>query len=384
MPDWCLLPGELLHIISEKLEDGFDVIHARSVCTLWRSIFPFPSYMLSRTRYSLPSFAVFPHRIKALCTLEKIPLFLLYIPPVTTATSVSECFLLGRLGRVESGDHIQCSKVNIHDSLILPLGHQYRMIFDQEAWNGLYRGVAFLPLNKEGGGEFEFVVLVNYTNMLLELTSSVMKWRLRLQVSSNATCEDLVAFRGRFYAAFYNGDVLIFDPYSLVQTPLTPSQPLTSNKYLVRSGDDELFLVEIYNPHRVFDSNRFICRVSRLDEEAGRWVVVTELGDRVFFIGHFGNVCCSAKKLPYGCGVSGNSIVFTNGRRNVTCAYKYGVHTGREEDDLNCWRFSRENRVTIISTSPMVALRIERLSLSHKSNFGYLRHPLLKIRSLCI
>ncbi|CAH8314401.1 unnamed protein product [Eruca vesicaria subsp. sativa] len=70
---WSLLPEELLHIISAKLEDCYDFIHARSVCRPWRSIFPFPSSLL-RTRYSLPSFDKFPRKgRKGFCTLEKFP-----------------------------------------------------------------------------------------------------------------------------------------------------------------------------------------------------------------------------------------------------------------------------------------------------------------------
>ncbi|CAN6806708.1 unnamed protein product [Brassica oleracea] len=35
VPEWSLLPEELLQIISKNLDDCFDVVHARSVCTLW-------------------------------------------------------------------------------------------------------------------------------------------------------------------------------------------------------------------------------------------------------------------------------------------------------------------------------------------------------------
>lgn len=40
MADWTLLPEELLHIILMHMEDCFDVVHARSICNLWRSTFP--------------------------------------------------------------------------------------------------------------------------------------------------------------------------------------------------------------------------------------------------------------------------------------------------------------------------------------------------------
>ncbi|CAH8263655.1 unnamed protein product [Arabidopsis lyrata] len=370
MPDWSLLPEELLNLISKHLEDYcFDVVHARSVCTLWRSIFPFPASLL-RPSYSLPSLTKFPYESKDLCTLEKIPLFLFRVR--APHADASEYFL-GGIGR-DDDDHIelpsplQCSvKVKIPDSdptlintldcQVLSLGHQYRMIGCNPKY---YKGVAFLPLNKFGGGE-EFVVLLNYTKTLLVLRSIEMRWML-LEIPSYGSCSDLITFRGRFYAAFSNHDIFAIDPYSLEATPLMPSEALLdcgSVNDLVPSGNDELFLVEKIIPRTgVIYLYRLTLRLSRLDEEAGKWVEVSEIGDRLLVIGNLGNVCCSAKELPDGCGLTGNSIVFTHGRK-VTYSYKYGVHTGREEDDLNCWRYSRDKCVTILSTSPVVALRVE-------------------------
>ncbi|KFK32658.1 hypothetical protein AALP_AA6G271700 [Arabis alpina] len=144
-----------------------------------------------------------------------------------------------------------------------------------------------------------------------------------------------------------------------------PSQPLTrrSINHLVRSGDDdELFLVERFDPYpqpELIRFQRFACRVSMLDEEAGKWVEVSDLGDRVFFIGHYDNVACSAKELPSGCGLSGNSIVFTS-MGPIANAYKYGVETGHEEDEPNWWRVSNENSVNCLWTSPVVAEGVNR------------------------
>ncbi|VVB08921.1 unnamed protein product [Arabis nemorensis] len=386
MSDWSLLPEELLHIISTYLEDCFDLLHARSVCSSWRSTLPFP-FSLLRPSYSLPTFAEFPYVSEDLYTLQKIPLFLFRVktPHGTAAISTSEYFLVGGIGRDKSEDQmdlpspVECSvKVNIprteptsmnmHNCQILPLGHQYRMIgWEPESWTTKNRGVAFIPLNKEKGVGGEFVVLLNYTRVLLVLRSAEMRW-MRVKKVSEASCSDLVAFRGKFYATFLNEDIFVYDPYTLIGTPLKPSHPLRPSNHLVRSGDDdELFLVEHFNPYpeaEVLDFNRFACRVSMLDEEAGNWVEVSDIGDRVLFIGHYDNVSCSAKELPNGCGVSGNSIVFTN-MGPVTYAYKYGVDTGREEDELNCWRTLRENRVTILNTSTVVPVgdnRVMRLT----------------------
>uniref|UniRef100_A0A1J3I6D5 F-box/kelch-repeat protein n=1 Tax=Noccaea caerulescens TaxID=107243 RepID=A0A1J3I6D5_NOCCA len=382
-PDWSLLPEELLHAISENLDNCFDVVHARSICSSWRSTVPFPSCLL-RQSYSLPTF---PIEKEGFFTIEKIPMFLFRVRSHSAAlaavASPSE-YVLGGIGRRdESDDHItelprspplECSVefkipgsesdptlMNMLDCQIFPLGHHYRMIGEEPKD---YRGLAFLPLNKEGGeeGGGEFVVLLSYSNVLMALRSSEMRW-MRVTKISKASYSDLVGFRGRFYAVVLDREIVVIDPYSLDVTPLMPSQALRSLKFLVPSGDDdELFLVElIIPPSGVLDFGRFKCRVSRLDdeEEDGKWVEVTDLGDRVLFIGHLGNMCFSAKKLPDGYGLSRNSLLFTNGPGNVSYLYKYGVDTGNVEDDLSFWRLSRENRVTFLSTYPVIAFRVE-------------------------
>ncbi|KAL1204550.1 F-box/kelch-repeat protein [Cardamine amara subsp. amara] len=137
--------------------------------------------------------------------------------------------------------------------------------------------------------------------------------------------------------------------------------PFRSQKYLVPSGNEELFLVEGTIPDAdVIDFGRLTCRVSRLDEEAREWVVVSDLGDRVLFIGEHGNVSCSGKELPDGCGVSGNSMLFTDWPGHEIYFCKYGVETEYAEDDLNFWRLSREYGASVLNKSPpVVALRIE-------------------------
>ncbi|KAG2308256.1 hypothetical protein Bca52824_028004 [Brassica carinata] len=349
VPDWSLLPEKPLNIISEKLDDCFDVVHARSVCTSWRSIIPFPSH-LSRPSYTLPTLDN-----KGTWSLEKIPLFL-FRP---RALAASEYFLGGIRRDEEPEEELpypnQCSVkveilgsdsrfMNMLDCQIFPLRHQYRMIGCNAKG---YRGVSVLPLNKEGGGDF--VVLLNCSSVLMVLRSNEMRWR-RFQTLSVHPCDDLVTFRGRFNAIFVDGDVFGFDPHFLELYPLL----------IVSRNKDALDLM-----------SRITLRVCRLDVDAGQWVVVKDIGDRVLVIGDLGNVSFSAKEFPNGCSVSGNSILYTNLPWNETYFYKYGVDTGREEDDLNCWRFSRENLVTILSTSPVVALRVERLLALIKSSLSF-------------
>ncbi|XP_019098401.1 PREDICTED: F-box/kelch-repeat protein At1g64840-like, partial [Camelina sativa] len=309
MSDWSQLPEELLYLISTHLEEEncFDVVHARSVCTSWRSAFPFPSSLLWPS-YSLPSFGKFPLESKDLCTLQKIPLFLFRVK--TPLDSDAAEYFLGGIGRDESEENhmellpslLQCSVkvkipgsdptlLNMLDCQIIPLGHQYRMI----GWN--LSSMAILPLNKEDK-RGQFVVLLNTSRYLLVLTSVEMRWK-RLEGVPTSYCTGLITFKGRFYANFLSKQIVVIDPYSLEVTLLFPS-PQEIAPYLVLSGNDELFLVEVrFPPFGVSDISRFTCRVCRLDEEAGTWAEVNDLGDCVFFICQLGNVSISAKELPY-------------------------------------------------------------------------------------
>ncbi|CAA7013910.1 unnamed protein product [Microthlaspi erraticum] len=230
LPDWSLLPEELLQVISGNLDNCFDVVHARSVCSSWRSTFAFPCSLLSPS-YSLPTFNEFSLENEGLCTLKKIPLFLFRVRALDDAASASEFYLGGIVqgSRDEAEDQtelpppIQCSvKVTIGESeatlmnmldcqiLSLSLGYRYRMF----AWDPkVYRSVAFSPLNKE-----EFVVLLIDSRVLWVLTSSEMRWK-KLKNVPDAPCWDLVTFRCRFYASFRGGSVAI-DPCSLDVTRL--------------------------------------------------------------------------------------------------------------------------------------------------------------------
>ncbi|CAA7032980.1 unnamed protein product [Microthlaspi erraticum] len=376
MPDWSHLPEELLHIISKNLENCFDVVHARSVCRSWRSNFPFPA-CLSRQSYSLPTFLTYyPKEDGDLCTLEKIPLFVFTVHNPTS--SVSE-YLLGGIVGDEPGDdeelpsRLQSSVnlkmpytnlINVLDCHILSLGHQYRIkhISTRRDFQGptVYGGVAFIQLNKEGGGDF--MVLLNDVNGLMLLTSAEMRWK-RLKNVPSGTCMDIVSFRGKFYATFLLRETFVIDPYTMDVTTLMPLQDEISNNYLVRCGDDELFLVELTYPmisDDVVDPKFYTCRVSRLDEEAGRWVEVRDLGDRVFFIGYRGNFSCLAKDLCDG-RVSGNSVLITNMCMDLPFFFKYGLRMGSVEEDLESYlSVSLENRVTIVyNTYPVLALLVQ-------------------------
>ncbi|WZZ40924.1 hypothetical protein YC2023_037183 [Brassica napus] len=358
IPDWTKLPKELLQIITDKM-NCFDVVHARSVSTLWRSKFPFPASLL-RSSYSLPTY---PVEKEGLCSLEKIP-FVLVIDE-----SASK-FFMGLVGRDDSAYYmevpspLQCSlrvkmeksdptSMNVIGSQILSLGHQYRMVcWDPKGLRTTYGNAAILPLNREGG-RGEFVVLRSYSGTLLVLKSATRKW-VRLPGVPRSSCTALVTFRGRFYASFFDKSIYVIHPYSLLAVRLTPPPNINNgSNHLIPAGDDELFLVK---KSKLF-TGPITCRVSRLVGLG--WVEVDDLGDRVLFLRKDANVCFSANQLPDGCGVTGNSILFTARPGDETYFYKYGPPHVPKENVVGEWRSSRESRVKFIDSHEACAFRVE-------------------------
>ncbi|KAF2602070.1 hypothetical protein F2Q70_00027805 [Brassica cretica] len=218
----------------------------------------------------------------------------------------------------------------MRDGQIFPLGHQYRISCDSKE----YRSLAFLSLHKEG--REEFIVLLSFGRFFLALRSSEMKWKLVMGFKAPSS-ENIVTFRGMFYVTIRASMTTIYNRSFLVapNSRVAPESCGLANISVSCGNDEELFMVKKSSLILMYQ----ILVGSHAEQQ--------------------GNVSCSAKELPDGCGVSENSILFTNELDNGTYVYKYGVDTGREEDDLNCWRFSGENRVTILSTSPVVNFRVE-------------------------
>nr|VDC80691.1 unnamed protein product [Brassica rapa] len=358
IPDWTKLPKELLQIVTDKM-NCFEVVHARSVSTLWRSAFPFPASLL-RSSYSLPTY---PVEKEGLCSLEKIPVVLV------VDESGSE-FFMGLVGGddsayyMEAPSPLQCSlrvkleksdptSMNVIGSQILSLGHQCRIVcWDPKGLRTTFRNAAILPLNGEGG-RGEFAVLRSYLGTLLVLKSATRKW-VPLPGVPRSSCNGLVTFRGRFYASFSDNTIYVIHPYSLRADRLMPPPNMNNgSNHLIPAGDDELFLVKKSKLATV--PKTFI--VSRLVGLG--WVEVDDLGDRVLFLRKDANVCFSANQLPDGCGVTGNSILFNARPGDETYFYKYGPPDVPKENVVGEWRISKESRVKFIDSHEAYAFRVE-------------------------
>ncbi|PNX83573.1 F-box protein [Trifolium pratense] len=123
---------------------------------------------------------------------------------------------------------------------------------------------------------------------------------------------DMCVFKKRFCAVNKIGRTFAFGP------PPDYSEQLVAEyiddgggemKFLVESEEgDELFLVDIYDRHcfgfpAAGEEDGLRLNVFRLDEKEKRWVKVTNLGDRVLFLG---NRCSFSASIPKG----GNCVIF--------------------------------------------------------------------------
>jgi hypothetical protein len=114
--------------------------------------------------------------------------------------------------------------------------------------------------------------------------------------------QDICVFKERFCAVNKIGLTVAFGPY---YTDLVAENVDGGDmKFLVES-EGELFLVDIYDRHCFGFPGEYGLRLNvfRLDEKEKRWVKVTNLGDRVLFLG---NGCSFSASVAKG----GNCVIF--------------------------------------------------------------------------
>lgn len=114
---------------------------------------------------------------------------------------------------------------------------------------------------------------------------------------------DICLFRGRPCEAIYSGKTeMIEQDLSVHLMAEHVDTENIGNKFLFES-ECELLLVDCYGGDDVwFD-------VFRLDEKEKKWVNLTNIGDRVLFLGNGCSFSASAKDL---CVANGNCIIYTD------------------------------------------------------------------------
>ncbi|KAK4401348.1 F-box protein SKIP23 [Sesamum angolense] len=339
MADWSTLPAELLNLVSQQLPSSTDVLRFRSVCSTWRAAVPPPPttasfpilpnsgisdtswgfYLSKRTIYSLQS--PLTNHSSWIIKLER--------------DNPSRMHLLNPLARSQFRPlpNNFPKLFNFFNLRVKELGEEYALQYINfrptansigEAGNLYMEKVAVS--NNLGNG---FVLLtIHVSGKLVVCKSGDKKWRVIDDLPS--PYDDVILREGRFYAVDNTGRVVLVNSLDFNVSLVANSIFGGDKKFLVDS-DGELLLVdmylsvgpaddlgfnegfEFYEEFDCFMSERTVkFKVFRLDENVGKWVELTDLGDRLLFLGD--NCTFSARASEIFCDdrCRGNCIFFTD------------------------------------------------------------------------
>lgn len=181
-------------------------------------------------------------------------------------------------------------------------------------------------LNNGSGG---FVLLtIHVSGKLVVYKSGDEKWRLIDDLPS--PYDDVILWKGRFYAVDSTGRIVIVNTVDLNVSVAADSIFGGDKKFLVDSNGEllavDMYLsvepaddlgfnpgLEFYEEFDLFMSERTVkFKVFRLDEEAGKWIEITCLGDRMLFLGDNCTFSASAAETFGDEKLRGNCIFFTD------------------------------------------------------------------------
>ncbi|XP_028185860.1 F-box protein SKIP23-like [Glycine soja] len=319
MADWSELPKDLLHKISQLLlESPLYLLRFRSVCSSWRSSTPpspfNPSISLTNT-FSLS------HRTLLLLNPNPNPnpnprpwLVKLSLDP-----HASTARLFHPLSRFPM--KLPRFALDLFTLPALDLGREFLLTNTRHTRDSLYiEKLVFLPLTHR---KDRFALLtIHVSGKLALFRSGDDGWTVIPDMPT--PYDDVCVFKGNLYGADSNGRTVRVRPddggLTLAAEPVFGGD----KKFLVES-EGALLLVDMYLSyysctqglfHEDFDEEDVAGMgwertvkfdVFRLDEEGKKWVELTDLGERVLFLGDDCAFSASAKDLNLG---RGNCVVF--------------------------------------------------------------------------
>ena len=196
-----------------------------------------------------------------------------------------------------------------------PIRYRYGLpyhLWNEVEWVETSERVEFLRLHSEDSRDFAVLFAGRMCNLVM-YRSRNMSWTQVVEHPEKYAYQDLVAFKGKFYALDSSGRGRVFVvelSLRVTEIPSVKGSQYCSKESLVQLGE-ELLLVQRFIPAgRRYDEYIYTWfKVFRLDEEGGKrkWVQVNYLNDRVIFLGARTKLCCSVHKLP---GANENCIVF--------------------------------------------------------------------------
>ena len=157
-----------------------------------------------------------------------------------------------------------------------PIRYRYGLpchLWDKLEWVEITERVEFLKLDSEDSRDFAVLFAGRMCNLVM-YRSRNMSWTQVVEHPEKYAYQDLVAFKGKFYALDSSGRGRVFVvelSLEVMEIPSVRGSQQSSKENLVLSGE-ELLLVQRFTPEvRHYDEYLYTWfRVFRLDEEEGR------------------------------------------------------------------------------------------------------------------
>ncbi|KAF7814335.1 F-box protein SKIP23 [Senna tora] len=340
MADWSQLPVELLSSIAERfIHFQFNLLRFRSVCSSWRSSFPF-------SHYPVPSkFPILSNDSPShdwTFSLSKRTLFLLNPPPaLSIANPHPWLFKIQqhvRAGTITMDLFDPLSRypikslpldfpklLDVYDLPIVELGQEYvlndinfRSVNPSDDASSLYlEKVVFTWLNPKFE---EFVLLtIHVSGKLAFFKSGDKEWTIIPDMPT--PYDDVCVFQGKLYAVDNTGRTVVVGLDSSVS--MVAEAVYGGDKKLLVESNGELLLVDKhlsydYQSLGIYDAFDdevlgFGCEkavkfdIYKLNEGGNEWVELKSLGDRVLMFGDDCAFSASASELSMS---KGNCIIF--------------------------------------------------------------------------
>ena len=349
--DWSAFPKEILPLIGKTAQARIEVLRFRSVCASWRSSIP------PLRGISPPLLLPFPFPINSAGGQSFLSQSTIYrLEPLDDNPNLSTCsskswlvnveeFEPGRVRLLNPLSSLHISRfvtgsfkklINLLDFRVVEVGKAYKLqhssgmniagvnklvLFPNSKWTGCVEDKLIFGLFHEGKLGCVKYGDKNWTSV----------------DDHNFYYDDITIYKGQPYVVDRLGTVSWIDSSMKLIQFSPPLCALGNQKHLVESCG-ELYVVDrIFDRGRRFDHDlrRYrVCpktvnfEVYKLDQEWGRWVMVKNLGDRVFFLGKDSSFSVLATEFSK---CKGNCIYFTD-ENDIGVFYFENQKTGKIVD----------------------------------------------------
>ncbi|CAJ2639142.1 unnamed protein product [Trifolium pratense] len=308
--DWSQLPKDLLNLISERIDNKFDFIRFRSVCSSWRS-FSIPNHHHISLPFKFPNLKY------------KRNIFLIKAPQQQDETLIRPWLI--RVTQNSSG------KIKLYESPLISFELPSTFSFSIDLYKSSVHNLGTDFIFDEPYIQPEKVLAVTPLTLAILLDNGQLVlsrcgddcWTGIPDVSSFiGDIGDICIFKERIYAVEEKSSKTVtIGPedlsVKLVAKDVHGGRP--DIQFMVES-EGELLLVDVFESFTDLGFQLHVdVDVFRIDEKEKEWVKLKSLGDRVLFWGNKCSFSASASDLSVA---KGNCVIFMENvffKKNKIC-----------------------------------------------------------------